>query len=880
MKNLTILTGACVCLLTACSPPEVNDALVLDAHQLPETQLAPPQAECDARWLPSACTEQVASSQWINYQSAAGCSGGPQPGAQDLSAFIQAAFPNVAGVGIYNCRSIQGGSAWSLHAEGRALDIMIPLDPAQPYGANNAIGDPVAAWLMEHAQEIGIQSFSWDRTIFYGNEAFPKHHCLSIANGHWDHLHVELTWDAANRLTPWFQAPPAEPAQASAVSNPSLPSMSRLGEPAGIEVLSTPRRLFDTRTSSTDVLRGNGTRSGPLTGAGINTLDRWSSSGVGNHVDALWLNLAAVPGTQPGYLAAYPAAEPVPATSSVNYGCQEVRSNATPVARGSNLDISIDATHDVDAIADLFATFQEDGDGFVEVTPTRLVDTRDTTLLRAGQTLTVPVTCPSSADDCAQVTGAMATVAAISQGTRGYITAHRCGTTAPTVSNINYLESGVVPNTVLAPVSNGRFCLTSSADVHLIVDLTGVITPTGSSAFQPLSPRRLLDTRQTNTPWRGRLAAGQTITLPIQTLSNMPSYTRAVTVNIANVNTDANGYITAYPCDISRPTISSHNMVGGKVSSTLATVNTGSTGQICLYSLVRTDLIVDVVGAWVERDTDADGAYDFQETCDVDPGKSSPGVCGCGTPDVDSDGDASMDCVDACPADGGKVSPGVCGCGTPDVDSDGDATLDCQDVCPTDPTKIALGVCGCGTPDTDTDGDLTADCIDSCPADPDKIAPGACGCGLPDEDLDGDGTADCTVCGDGIVGVGESCDDGGTLWGDGCDETCTVETLLFTSMTPSVAGVVNTLRASQGVPGTDVWFVAGSFFGSSQVPGCPGLTLPVARPTILGSATVQSSGAAELDIFAPARHRGFGALFFAVDLGTCRASVGEYYELQ
>jgi Tol biopolymer transport system component len=74
---------------------------------------------------------------------------------------------------------------------------------------------------------------------------------------------------------------------------------------------------------------------------------------------------------------------------------------------------------------------------------------------------------------------------------------------------------------------------------------------------------------------------------------------------------------------------------------------------------------------------------------------------------------------DECPNDPLKVLPGVCGCGTPDVDADQDGTFGCHDGCPDDPGKLAAGICGCGLPDTDTDADGEADCHD--PNTPDAV---------------------------------------------------------------------------------------------------------------------------------------------------------------
>ncbi len=146
-----------------------------------------------------------------------------------------------------------------------------------------------------------------------------------------------------------------------------------------------------------------------------------------------------------------------------------------------------------------------------------------------------------------------------------------------------------------------------------------------------------------------------------------------------------------------------------------------------------------------EVDGDGDGTADCYDQCPADPGKTAPGVCGCGQPDEDTNGDGMADCTDLCPADPAKITPGVCGCGTPDTDTDGDGAPDCNDGCPTDPGKTAPGACGCGSPEGDIDGDGVPNCVDGCPADFFKITPGACGCGVAETtgDLDGDGVIDC-----------------------------------------------------------------------------------------------------------------------------------------
>ncbi|MFN0242130.1 MAG: immunoglobulin domain-containing protein [Planctomycetota bacterium] len=81
---------------------------------------------------------------------------------------------------------------------------------------------------------------------------------------------------------------------------------------------------------------------------------------------------------------------------------------------------------------------------------------------------------------------------------------------------------------------------------------------------------------------------------------------------------------------------------------------------------------------------------------------------------ADTDGDGTPNCTDGCPNDPAKTTPGVCGCGTPDTDSDGDGTPNCIDGCPNDPAKTAPGACGCGVSDIDSDIDGFPDCLDNC----------------------------------------------------------------------------------------------------------------------------------------------------------------------
>ncbi len=112
--------------------------------------------------------------------------------------------------------------------------------------------------------------------------------------------------------------------------------------------------------------------------------------------------------------------------------------------------------------------------------------------------------------------------------------------------------------------------------------------------------------------------------------------------------------------------------------------------------------------------------------------------------------------ADQCPDDPDKTAPGVCGCGTPDIDTDGDGVMDCVDACPEDPDKSAPGECGCGVPDDDADADGVADCIDNCRDVPNPDQADADGDGIGDACDDDSGRPApglCPLTGAGLVGL-------------------------------------------------------------------------------------------------------------------------------
>lgn len=130
------------------------------------------------------------------YQGATACTSGPTGGADALLDYLLEAYPLGWSGGIYNCRTVRGGSTTSLHGEGRAVDLMLPI---ASNGRGTAYGGAIVAALGARAADLGIQCAIYDRTIW--SAASRRGRGYTGTHPHYDHIHVELTRAAARSLT-------------------------------------------------------------------------------------------------------------------------------------------------------------------------------------------------------------------------------------------------------------------------------------------------------------------------------------------------------------------------------------------------------------------------------------------------------------------------------------------------------------------------------------------------------------------------------------------------------------------------------------------------------------------------------------------------------
>lgn len=134
-----------------------------------------------------------------------------------------------------------------------------------------------------------------------------------------------------------------------------------------------------------------------------------------------------------------------------------------------------------------------------------------------------------------------------------------------------------------------------------LLDVTGFIDDRGT--YYPLSPHRVLDTRNGTGAPVARVAAGQELRLQLQ--GTVAAEGSTVVINVTVADALGSGHISIYPTGVPRPTVSSLNYKHGWTGANSVTVKLGADGAINLYNS----------GAPVHLIADVNGYYAKDRTC-------------------------------------------------------------------------------------------------------------------------------------------------------------------------------------------------------------------------------------------------------------------------
>ncbi len=359
-----------------------------------------------------------------------------------------------------------------------------------------------------------------------------------------------------------------------------------------------PCRIVDTRNT-------NGAFGGPpITG---NTSRPFPLSQSGNPCNipqtavAYSLNVTVVPITTLGYLTIWPTSEGQPVVSTLNSPDGRIKANAAIVPAGVPAgSVSVYVTDTSNVILDIDGYFAAPVTGslqFYKLTPCRIVDTRngqDGGSLQAGVESDYTI-----AGKCEVPSGAAAysfnVTVLPAAGGLDYLTVWPKGQTQPVVSTLNDNTGTIVANAaiVLAGSNKATAFYAHSNKTDLLLDIDGYFAAPGSGglSFYPLTPCRVLDTRQ-----NGGKGFIDTITVPVESsVCGPPASAEGYVLNATVVPPGPMLYLTLWPHGETQPTVSTLNAEDGFITSNMAIVPTND-GSIDAFAYALTQLILDISG--------------------------------------------------------------------------------------------------------------------------------------------------------------------------------------------------------------------------------------------------------------------------------------------
>src|ERR1019366_8662024 len=254
---------------------------------------------------------------------------------------------------------------------------------------------------------------------------------------------------------------------------------------------------------------------------------------------------------------------------------------------------------------------------FNPVLPCRVVDTRNANgtfggpAIQGGTARSFPIPQQTTCNIPSTAAAYSLNVTVVPSGQLGYLTIWPTGQSQPVVSTMNSLDGRIKANAAIVPAgTNEAVSVYVSNTTNVVLDIDGYFTPpgTGTQAFYPLTPCRVLDTRNANGPLGGPyLSSGQERDFPVLSSNcNIPSTAEGYSMNFTVVPYQGQslGYLTAWPQGLSQPKVSTLNNLTGTIVANAAIVLANPTnGEIAVYPSGNTHLVADIDGYFAQPGT-------------------------------------------------------------------------------------------------------------------------------------------------------------------------------------------------------------------------------------------------------------------------------------
>ncbi|NKY39517.1 FG-GAP-like repeat-containing protein, partial [Cellulomonas septica] len=258
------------------------------------------------------------------------------------------------------------------------------------------------------------------------------------------------------------------------------------------------------------------------------------------------------------------------------------------------------------------------GDRYTPVDPFRVVDTRDAGVpetfgqLASGERLVVSFAGLLPADATAVVMSVASTRHSSFGNVRAFPTQVDGSGPAPRVANLNVVPGVDQPNLVTVQLGPGQTVavMPEGPTTDLILDVFGYYSPGGAAGYEPVTPVRVLDTRDGTGVPAGPVIGGRWVDLKIAGVHGVPADATAVVLNVAGTGVQGGTFVSVVPApDLgepwSGPSTSNLNLYPGRDQANLVTVKVGENGRVRFWvNRSATNLVADLAGYYTATGTD------------------------------------------------------------------------------------------------------------------------------------------------------------------------------------------------------------------------------------------------------------------------------------
>ena len=191
------------------------------------------------------------------------------------------------------------------------------------------------------------------------------------------------------------------------------------------------------------------------------------------------LTVQSLGATRNGYVTVYPCSATVPYVSSVTVNTGVSLTNHVETMLDGSGRVCVYISAPMHIVVDMSGWFGPAASTeYHAITPVRALDTRYNTGLVGGFTANVDRALTLAGTNGLPPTGAvravMAQVTGVAAASAGYLSVHPCMSPVPSVSMVRYVPGSAAATSVAGQLDGaGRWCVSTSTNVHVLVDING-----------------------------------------------------------------------------------------------------------------------------------------------------------------------------------------------------------------------------------------------------------------------------------------------------------------------------------------------------------------------------------------------------------------------